>query len=297
MNALRRWGPALPLLVQSLPFGAALASEGPALWPYAFGFAAAVNLWAWLAALRKRASIHDTPTSRVASAAQGYVELIGRGRPLAGGELLTPYSQLPCLWYRYRVMRRENNQWRQLDSGESEAPFGLDDGSGVCELDPRGVEILTTHEETRTEGDVRHVEQVLLKGDRLYVLGDFVSVNGAQLALDRRHDVGELLGDWKADKAELHERFDLDRNGEIDTREWQLARLAADREVARRHQELHRQPLRHLLRQPAHGRPYLISNRAPDHLGRRYAWLAALHLALLVATMTGLGWSLERAGQ
>jgi hypothetical protein len=296
MKGLRRWDPALPLVLQALPFAAALALENPAMWAYAFAFAAAVNLWAWLAALRKRVNILDTPTSRVASAAQGYVELIGRARPLAGGELLTPHSQLPCLWYRYRVLRSENNAWREVDSGESEMPFGLDDGSGLCELDPRGAEILTTHEETRTEGEYRHIEQVLLKGDRLYVLGDFASVNGAQLALDRRRDVGELLGDWKADKAELHGRFDLDGNGEIDAREWQLARLAADREVGRRHEALRRQPQRHLLRRPAHGRPYLISNREPDRLGRRYAWLAALHLALLVATLTGLGWSLERAG-
>jgi hypothetical protein len=283
----------LPFVLQAIPLGIPFFTHLPAIWPYAFALAAAVNLWAWLAALGRRNRILDTPTSRIASAAQGYVELIGQGQPLDGVELLTPHSQLPCLWYRYRVLRRENNQWRQVDSAESTAAFGLDDGSGVCELDPAGADILTSHVETRTEGNVRYIEQVLLKGDRLYALGDFISLSGAQLALDRRRDVGDLLGEWKQDPATLHERFDLDRNQEIDPREWQLARLAAEREIGRRHEELRRQPRRHRLSKPAHGEPYLISNREQDHLDRRYGWLALLHLLLLVAMLAGLGWALD----
>lgn len=37
--------------------------------------------------------------------------------------------------------------------------------------------------------------------------------------------------------------------------------------------------------------PYLISNYPPERLGRRFAWLAALHLALLAGMLAGLGWA------
>lgn len=291
----RRWGDALPFIPQALGFGFALASGARPVWIAAFSLAAALNLWGWLRAFDLRRHMLDTPTSRIAAAAQGYVELIGSGRPLPDTALLTPYSHLPCLWYRYTVERRENNQWRQVDGGESELPFLLDDGGGVCELDPRGAEILTSHHETRREGDTRYHESLLLEGDRLYALGDFASGGGAQARLDRRLDLGALLDTWKRDQPRLRQRFDLNGDGDIDAREWKLARLAAEREVAREHQAIRARPPRHTLGKPDSGLPHLISNQAPERLMRRYAWLAALHLALLAGMLAGLGWAWERA--
>jgi hypothetical protein len=107
---------------------------------------------------------------------------------------------LPCLWYRYTVERKEDDDWKDVDRGESDLPFNLQDDSGRCEIDPVGASILTTHKEIRTQGDERHTEYVLLKGDRLYALGDFVSFSGAQVVLNTRLDVGDLLADWKAEE-------------------------------------------------------------------------------------------------
>jgi len=290
----RHWSEALLFFLQAVPFGFALSSGTRIAWIAAFSLGAAINLWGWLIAFGKRRRILDTPTSRVASAAQGYVELIGTGQPLADTCLLAPYSQLPCLWYHYTVERRQNDEWRQVESGASDLPFNLDDGSGVCELDPRGAEILTTHQETRGEGDFRTHESLLLKGDRLYALGGFTSVNGAQADLDRHRDIGVLLGEWKQNQPSLKQRFDLDGNGAIDDREWQLARLAAEREVMRQHQERRARPLSHTLHRHESGLPYLISNHPQERLRRRYGWLAALHLLLLLAMLTGLGWAWGR---
>jgi hypothetical protein len=255
-----------------------------------------INLWAWIEALRWRRAIADTPTSRIASAAQGFVELIGVGQPLVDTQLVSPFTQLPCLWYRYTLERHQHDEWRQVERGESDLPFFLADDSGRCEVDPVGAEILTTHQETRTQGDERHTESVLLKGDRLYALGEFVSFNGAQSALDPRRDVGDLLAAWKADQPALHDRFDLDRSGGIDEKEWQLARQAAAREVARRHQAIRNQPTRHHLRKPGLSLPYLIANYPPEKLGRRYAWLSATYLVLLLASLFGIGWALRLPG-
>lgn len=284
------WDATLPFFLQAVAIACASLSANRALWLAALSLNAGINLWGWQRAFGLRRRIQDTPTSRIASAAQGYVELIGTGLPLADSELLTPHSHLPCLWYRYTVERREDRQWRTIGGGESDLPFLLDDGSGRCELDPSGAEIFTTHHETRVEGDIRYRESLLLKGNRLYVLGEFTTDSHTQRTLDRRGDIGDLLSAWKQDSAALQQRFDLDGNGEIEGREWQLARLAAAREVDRQHQALRAQPPIHRLRKPAAGLPYLITNQPPQHLGRRYAWLTALHLLLLVAMLVGLGW-------
>jgi hypothetical protein len=286
----------LPLVLQFIGFGFALAAKSSQIWLPVLAVSALLNVWAWIFAMRWRRAIVDTPTSRVASAAQGYVELIGVGQPLADTPLLSPFTQLPCLWYRYTVERKENDEWRQVDHGASDLPFNLQDDSGRCEIDPVGAAILTTHKEIRTQGDERHTEYVLLKGDRLYALGDFVSFSGAQVVLNSRLDVGDLLADWKADQADLHRRFDLDRNGALDDAEWQAARQAAEREVAQRHQGIRMQPTQHRLQKPGARKPYLIANHPPEKLGRRYAWFSAGYLVLLLGCLFGIAWVMGLPG-
>lgn len=294
---LGRWRTdSLPFFLQAVPFGIAAQSDSNLLWLTAFSLAVPINLWAWLLALARRRAIMDTPTSRVASAAQGYVEIIGTGQPLSDTQLLSPLTQLPCLWYRFTAEERDNGEWKQTEQGESDLPFILDDGSGPCEIDPRGAEIHTTHKEIRTLGDRRTTEYILLKGDRLYALGEFKSGNGEHVLLDRRRDVGELLGEWKTDQTDLHRRFDLDRNGSIDEKEWELARRAAEREVEQRHREIRNQALHHFLAKPRWGKPFLISNHPPEKLGRRYGWLIAAHLFLLAGALVGAGWALNLPG-
>lgn len=291
---LRRWGDLLPLMIQIALLGPAFAFPRREVWLAAFALAACLNLWAWLHALSRRRHILDTPTSRIASAAQGYVELIGSGRPLPDQPVLSPHRGLPCLWYHHTLERRRGNEWEVVSQSESNTPFLLDDGSGVCELPPQGAAIVTRWVETRTEGHYRHTEKVLLTGDSLYALGDFRSIGPGQERRNRSREVGELLGDWKQDQENLHHRFDLDGNGEIGEREWQLAQLAAGREVDRRHQEASRRPVRHVLRQPAGGGTWLISNLPPEHLGARYGRFSVLSLTLLLASLAGFGWAWDR---
>lgn len=271
--------------IQAACLGLAMKVGSSWAWKAFLPAVAALNLVGWLAALRMARAISDTPTSRVASAAQGYVELHGSAQPHAGQQLMTPHTHLPCLWYRYRLDRRVNDKWQRMDSAESLVPFDLEDASGRCTIEPAGAHVQTTHKETRNDGEWRHAEEVLLKGDRLYALGDFRSRSASDLVLDARREEGELLGAWKQDPAELHRRFDLDRDGAISPREWALARLAARREIARQHLELRAQPPRHFLARPTDGRPFLIANLPPEALGRRYTWLARLYLSLMLGSL------------
>jgi hypothetical protein len=42
----------------------------------------------------------------------------------------------------------------------------------------------------------------------------------------------------------------------------------------------------------SHAGAWERSNHAPEKLGRRYGWLAALYLLLLLSCLFGIGWAL-----
>ena len=54
-------------------------ADTPEAWPWALLAMSVVSFFAWLGNHRRYRQIHDLPTSKVASAAQGYVELLGIG--------------------------------------------------------------------------------------------------------------------------------------------------------------------------------------------------------------------------
>jgi len=252
---------------------------------------ALVSVFAWLSALKRLRAIRDTPTSRIASAAQGYVELNGRGRA-CGEPMISKLSRLPCLWYRYRIDEKNSeNKWRTIDTGESSEPFLLDDGSGTCIVDPSGAEILTRHKDTWREAQFRYTEWKLINSDSLYAIGEFRTHSGA-VEFDSRAELNALLAEWKRDKPALHARFDLNGDGELDMQEWMLARQAARREVAKKRREAQAQPDLHLLGQPRDGKLFLISNLMPEKLSRRYLFWSWAHVLIFFGALGALGWLL-----
>ena len=256
-----------------------------------FGIAigiAALSVFGWLGSLGRWRSIKDTPTSQVASAAQGYVELIGRGKPLEGLPLVSPLTGLPCLWYHYIVEEKDSDgKWRQQRSDTSELSFIVRDASGECLVDPEGAEVLATRKDSWEKGDERYTQWLLLKDEKIYVLGQFTTHSGLMLALDRNADIGELLAAWKKDHPQLLKRFDLDGNGELSLKEWELARSAARREVEARHREIRGAADVHVMHYPVDGRLYLISNMDPEKLARRYQWWAWAHLLVFFGGLAG----------
>jgi hypothetical protein len=256
-----------------------------------FGIAIAIavlSVFGWLGSLRRWRSIKDTPTSQVASAAQGYVELIGRGKALEGLPLVSPLNGLPCLWYRYTVEEKDSDgKWRQQRSGTSDLSFLIRDASGECLIDPEGAEVLAIRKDCWEKGDERYTQWLLLEHERIYALGQFTTHSSLVLELDRNLDVGALLAEWKKDHPQLLKRFDLDGNGELSLREWELARSAARREVEANHREIRSAPDVHVMHYPADGRLYLISNMAPEKLARRYQWWAWAHLLVFFGGLAG----------
>ena len=253
-----------------------------------------VSFFAWLSALYRLRAVRDTPTSKVASAAQGYVELSGRGRPFGDPPLISKLRPWPCLWYRYRVEEKnDKNEWRTLDSGESSDSFVLRDDTGDCVVDPDNAEIITKHHDQWQSGGYRYTEWKFIISDSLYVIGNFRTQGGSSVHFDTRAELNNLLAEWKRDMPALHKRFDLDNNGELDMKEWMLARLAAKREVAKMKIEAHAQPDIHIIGQPGDGKLFLISNISPEKLSRRYLFWSWAHVVIFFGALGGISWVLN----
>ena len=271
--------------------------------------------------LRRARHIEDVPTARIRSAPQGYVELIGHARSMDGEPIIAPLSKTECCWYKYRVERRGDKNWRMVDSGTSDGIFVLRDETGDCVIDPEGAEVTSHHKQRWADdgsgwgghavharlpslgrkadmfvniggkvleglgsgmGRYRYTESVILDGDPLYAVGQFHSTGSDDQGRTRRQLTGAILREWKRQPETLHERFDRNRDGMIDMEEWDHARSVADREAAREQREHdHTIPI-HMLRKPADGRYFLLSNLAEFDLLRRYRWRMRIGFSLFL---------------
>lgn len=259
----------------------------------------------------------DTPTSKIRSAAQGYVELYGVLQEHKAS-LQARLTGNPCLWWRFKVEEYSSSDkrsaWRVVKSGSSEACFLLSDGTGECLVDPKGAEIRPATKEvwqgeqaplTMGNGGLfdwfssgkqyRYTEERLHAGEPLYAIGDFHTRGGGQQGLDLNAAQGAVIREWKADYGQLLERFDRDGNQQLDEQEWQRVRLAAQLEAEDRQRQVSLQPVRHELRKPAQAQPFILSSHGEDQLARQFYWQAALGGITCLLGALGLTWLLRQA--
>lgn len=253
-------------------------------WPIILGLISVISAFAWIGNQRRSRLILDTPTSRIASAAQGYVELTGQAKQAHDTPLLGKLTQLPCVWYRYIIEQEsnDNKSYNIVEQGTSDDTILIDDGSGQCFIDPDYAEVITSHKRIWKKDDCRYTEYLLSPRDTLYAIGEFTTLGGDNSPLDFKGDLNALLTEWKRDKTQLHERFDLNKDGQIDPKEWELAVLAAKREVAKQHGEIRLKDGVHLMRKPKDGRLFLLSNLPEENLARKYVLWGGFHLLTLV---------------
>lgn len=269
----------------------AVKIETPAAWPWALLAMCGVSFVAWLGNYRRYRQIQDLPTSKVASAAQGYVELIGRGELLDGSPVISRLGGRHCCWYHYQIEEeKSDNKWETIEQGSSVDHFLLVDDSGQCVISPEGAEVVTGEHKSWREGSYRYNEWLVLPSTVLYALGEFVTSSGnVSGPADEREETRLLIEDWKRDQKTLKDRFDLNRDGAIDIKEWELARLQAAREIRKQRagQMNNRVEGVHLLRQPRDKRLFLLANEMPDALGRRYLLWSLFHLIVMITTGIG----------
>lgn len=146
--------------------------------PYGFGLGlilvGLISLAGWFAAHRRLHVIENTATSKIASAAQGYVELSGVAQPSAGTPLLDPVTATVCAWYRVQTYSNSAVGWVVERTATSASPIELRDDTGVCQVLPRGAEFrLAEPQRIEASRGREYRVQRILPGDTLYVVGQF----------------------------------------------------------------------------------------------------------------------------
>jgi hypothetical protein len=296
-----------------------IARADPALIGSTIAIAAAlsgVGLWRAWANLNKVRLIEDMPTSKVRSAAQGYVELEGTARAMDGAPTIAPLSGLSCCWYRFlveeQVTTRYNNRtetrWQTVDRGESTDTFWLEDDTGRVAVDPEGADIEPKHKDVWRSGSSlsnspampahvvtfmqsfvathrsgnphRFTEWRINRGDPVFAIGLLKNVGSHATLPSVDEEVRALLRDWKQDQPTLQQRFDLNKDGKIDEKEWMLARAQARREALKQRTQQMQQFAESInLLGPTQdrNRPYILSAYPQTKLLARYRWRAGLY--------------------
>jgi hypothetical protein len=272
---------------------------------------AVLSLWGFLHWLRHSRLLEDNPSARIRNAPAGYVELAGTAAALPGEPVRAPLSGRECAWWSYRIEERSRHRrgqqgWHVVESGVSDAIFALRDASGESIVDPEGAVVQTPTRLTwygnarhprrdrrhvaRT-GRYRYVERRIDNGSTVHAIG-YLRGHDSIEEQPPSEQLTTLLKEWKRDRAGLLARFDSDRDGEIDSQEWENARRAARAELARRREAAPWRPRLAVLGQPPDGRSFLIAVGAQAVLTRRWRRYSLLCAVFFVLTAAAAGWML-----
>lgn len=291
------------------------AKTGPAddFWFWAIGLLVAtiVGFYFAFSAIHRKRIIEDTPTSKVRSAAQGYVELVGHGQLMEGQPVLSPLTGKACTWYEFKVEERrqtgKRNEWKTIRKATSDELFLLKDETGECIIDPEGAHVTVTSKDVWYGSQVspssgplskskksflsglggskryRYTEKLLHSGESLYAIGFYKTVGGAGADFNINEDVRELVREWKTDTEALMKKFDKNKDGEIDLQEWQSVRDEAYKQIIEKHSEQKTLPPVHLMSKTSdRRRPFILSALPQDDLTRRLHLYSTLSIAVFL---------------
>ncbi len=241
-------------------------------------FSAAL-FWSGLHYLRLKRQMENTPTSKARSMAMGLVEV--KGKAIRQYALVSPLTQIPCVYYRLRKYRRNNKgNWKVISTRDTaHVPFWIEDDTGRVSVAPAGARIAPRN---RRKGDTggglnvfldtpiadpgneKVVEEIIFEDAELYVLG-FARPARAQRGSLRERTI-KALRTLKSDPHALH-RYDTDGDG--------------------------RQAV--IGKPPGRSLPFVITeNESEAHLSRNYGLIS---IPLLVAALVAALWGLIKIGQ
>ncbi|MFA5975655.1 MAG: GIDE domain-containing protein [Elusimicrobiota bacterium] len=271
-------------------------------------------LWG-LGKLNQKRLLENTPTSKIRSAAMGLVELMGMARQRT--PMQSPVTKQACCWWRCIVeelrSNGKNSHWATVKDVQSQDFFFIEDATGRVLIDPLGAEyhvLNITYElnaSTRSMigpvlnswglndmtwfGGTRRLrlrELSIPEKAPLFVLGELINT-GQQHIEDRQARFRERLQAVKFNPRQMSQA-DTNHDGQVDADEWDAFRNKLEEDFLR--EEMQRQSQNPnvellLIRQPTE-KPFIISTKGPDELGRAWAWQAPLGIAAGIA-LSGLG--------
>lgn len=273
------------------------------------GLGTPFSLYAYIKNLRRARLIEDIPTSRIRSAAQGFVEIEGHGRGIEDAPIISPLTGTQCLWWRYiiekKVMRNKKSNWVVVDTRTSDALFMLEDETGTCLIDPEGAEVHPSKHHTwygRSSwpkhgpngspfslfANHRYQELLVFENEFLYTLGLFRTQRASDGHFDESSEVSALMKEWKEDHDLLMKRFDVDKDGQISPVEWEAARRVALKKVRESQMERSTSAGLHILSQPTDHKDFIISTTSQHDIIRRYRLKSMGFLVLFLTGAAGL---------
>jgi len=261
--------------------------------------------------------IEDTPTSRIRSAAQGYVELEGIADDLPNNKLISPLTKNACVWFEYEIERYvggKHSRWVTEEKDESEQHFILKDDTGQCLVNPvdatitpecsvvwyghtRQPDFSTAPQGYRSDSTVfsigmgryRYTEKRLHASDHIYALGDFRTYQSARQIPSLNEAISDRLKRLKKNKEWLLRHYDKDGDGNIDMDEWERARKDAIRMIQEEYADSPEAGIHVLDKSSERRLPFLLSAYPQDDLTSKYkmySWgtLAAFFITGAIAT-------------
>lgn len=313
------WGDTLGVVLVFIGLAFAMVARGDlshGLWQKGIGSGAVpallslILLWRSFAAVRLKRMIENTPASRIRSLATGMVEVCGRAERCYA--LVTPVTQIPCIYYRLsRYHRQERNGSWSLTAQSSSGlhPFWLSDATGKVLVDPGGANISpASRQEGSGDGlnssflgresdpdiDEKWVEESIPEGEMIYVLG----FSSPRLSgTDSLHAATAARLRGLKGSSELRQRFDKDGDGQISLDEWDEARQVIADEVARtrlaKGQERRKQEEALVISAPARcSLPFVIAQSLNEKGVTRPLWWRSL--SFLLAGLLLAVWALRQ---
>ena len=235
--------------------------------------------------------IANTPTAKIRSAVQGYVELNGQTRLMDGPVIVSPISGSRCVWYRYKVEEKSEHQqangqsisyWRVIKQATSGELFLLEDDTGRCIIDPDDADVIVTHKRTWYNHNAvaprRYTEELITENEPLYAIGLFKTIANIERQ-KLKEQISYLLRYWKREPKQLLAAFDVNRDGELSIEEWQQVQLAAEQQVKRQQGEREKQEQLNVLRQSDHAdQIFILSTVSEEKLIKHYKWRTMRYL-------------------
>lgn len=236
--------------------------------------------------------IANTPTAKIRSAVQGYIELNGQARLMTGPVIVSPLSKKNCVWYRYKIEEksegqqgnsRETTYWRVIKQETSGELFLLEDDTGRCVIDPDDADVIVTNKRTwydKTSDGLprRYTEELITENEPLYAIGLFKTIGNIERQ-KFKEQVSHLLGYWKRDPKKLLADYDVDRNGELSLEEWSRVQLAAEQQVRREQGAQEKQEQLNVLKQSEHAdQIFILSTVSEQKLLKHYKWRTMRYL-------------------
>ena len=234
-----------------------------------------LSVWVGLNCKRLRQYILDTPRSKIASAAQGFVELQGKARFYADNTTQGFFHGPPRVWHRYRISGATGSR-----TGESELPFLISDDSGDCVVNASDATVFSSSRRNFYQLGGYYQTEFIRHGAEIYVIGE-LRTNGCDKSFySEKTELNSVLKTWKRDEAWLLGEFDANNDGQLCLEEWEVARNRA-KGIARDKYEIKREDhVETAIRKPSNGMPMLISDKSPAILARNFRYRGYFNLLL-----------------